>query len=92
MVKNRKPLPHDLVNILRKQLRTDGPVFSATNLRKAFEYAAVEVGLGVWRDPGTRTTAVTTSWTRPDLHMAMDRVQDLVTSSLQAAVANSATP
>ena len=26
-------------------------VFSTTNLRKAFEYAAVEVGLGVWRDP-----------------------------------------
>lgn len=54
-VKNRTamtlPLPDSLAKILRKQFRTDGPVFSDTNLRKAFHSAAVQVGLGTWRDP-----------------------------------------
>ena len=54
-VKNRLPLtlplPDALAKILRKQFRTDGPVFDAANLRKAFHSAAVKVGLGAWRDP-----------------------------------------
>jgi integrase len=54
-VKNRTPmtlpLPDSLAKILRKQCRSEGPVFDDTNLRKAFHSAAVKVGLGTWRDP-----------------------------------------
>jgi hypothetical protein len=63
------------------------PVFSASNLRKAFEYAAVEVGLDVWRDPGNPYYGGYNIVDSSDPHMAMERVQDLVTSSLQVAAA-----
>src|SRR5260370_23946422 len=53
-VKNRTaltlPLPEVLGKLLRKQFRKSGPVFDSTNLRKAFQHAAVKVGLGAWRD------------------------------------------
>lgn len=53
-VKNRTamtlPLPDVLGKLLRKQFRKSGPVFDSTNLRKAFQHAAVKVGLGAWRD------------------------------------------
>jgi hypothetical protein len=71
-----EPLPDDLVNILRKQLRTDGPVFSATNLRKAFEYGAVEVGLVVWRDPEDPYYGGNNIVDETDIVEAMRKVQD----------------
>jgi integrase len=53
-VKNRTamtlPLPDSLAKILRKQFQKEGPVFDSKNLRKAFQTAAVAVGLGKWRD------------------------------------------
>jgi integrase len=53
--KNRRPLqlplPDDLAGMLRLVTRREGPVFTATNLVKAFKKACVSAGLGRWRDP-----------------------------------------
>lgn len=53
--KNRRPLllplPDDLAGMLRLVTRREGPVFTATNLVKAFKKACVTASLGSWRNP-----------------------------------------
>jgi integrase len=50
IIKNRKPLTlplsAELVSMLKKLFRTDGPVFDTTNFRKEWIRACVKVGLG----------------------------------------------
>jgi integrase len=40
------PIDPELLQMLKKQFRREGPVFDTTNFRKAFNAAAVTVGLG----------------------------------------------
>jgi integrase len=41
------PLSTELVGMLKKKFKTDGPVFDTSNFRKAFQAACVRVGLGI---------------------------------------------
>jgi integrase len=47
------PLSADLVGVLKKMFRTDGPVFCTTNLRRAWQDACVAAGFGEWEKTPT---------------------------------------
>jgi integrase len=42
------PLSADLVGVLKKTFRTEGPVFCTTDLRRAWQDASVAAGFGEW--------------------------------------------